>query len=48
MKHQKCFLCIKDSLQWIDENTASVQKRLEEVQKLHEIRRKDIERVGIL
>ena len=38
---------LQDSLQWIDQNSAVVQKKLEEVQKLHEIRMKEIDRVGI-
>jgi nuclear pore complex protein Nup62 len=37
-----------DSLQWIDQATNQVQKKLEDVTKIHEIRKKESERgVGI-
>lgn len=36
-----------DSLQWIDQTTAQVQKKLDAVSKLQDIRRKESERTGV-
>lgn len=35
-----------DSLQWIDSTTSTIQKKLEEVGKAHDIRKREIERSG--
>jgi hypothetical protein len=37
-----------DALQWVDQTSGLVQKKLEEVTKLQGIRRKESERIGIL
>ncbi len=36
-----------DSLQWIDQTTVQVQRKLDEVTRLHEIKKKESERVGL-
>lgn len=36
-----------DSLQWIDQATTQVQRKLEDVTKIHEIRKREGERSGI-
>ena len=37
-----------DALQWVDQTSGLVQKKLEDVNKLQIIRRKESERIGIL
>ena len=37
-----------DALQWVDQTSGAVQKKLDEVTKVQEIRRKESERIGLL
>lgn len=37
-----------DALQWVDQTSNMVQKKLDDVSKLQEIRKKESERIGIL
>ena len=37
-----------DSLQWIDQTTATVQRKLEDVTRMHEAKRKESERAAAL